>query len=81
MYCRNCGEVVDENAVICIKCGTEKGKGMEYCSHCGGKVEKGQMACMTCGYALPKEKISVKEFVKNKKKPISRVPTRDSATK
>ena len=70
MYCRNCGEVVDENAVICIKCGTEKGKGMEYCSHCGGKVEKGQMACMTCGYALPKEKISIKEFVKNKKKPI-----------
>ena len=70
MYCRNCGEMLDENALICLKCGAEKGKGSEYCSHCGNKVEKGQMACMNCGYALPKEKLSVKKFVKNKKKPI-----------
>ena len=68
MHCRQCGELIDENAVICVKCGTEKGKGTEYCAHCGSKVEKHQMACLNCGYAIPKEKISFKEFVRNKKK-------------
>jgi len=70
MYCRNCGEVIDENAMICVKCGSAKDKGTEYCSNCGAKVEKGQVACMACGYALPKEKFSVKDFIKNKKKSI-----------
>lgn len=68
MHCRQCGELIDENAVICVKCGTEKGKGTEYCAHCGSKVEKHQMVCLNCGYAIPKEKSSFKEFVKSKKK-------------
>lgn len=40
MHCRQCGELIDENAVICVKCGTEKGKGTEYCAHCGSKSRK-----------------------------------------
>ncbi len=68
MYCKNCGEVVDENALICVKCGTEREKGTEFCAHCGAKVEKGQIACRSCGYAIPKEKFSIKEFLKTKKK-------------
>lgn len=27
MHCRQCGELIDENAVICVKCGTKKAKG------------------------------------------------------
>ena len=27
MYCRNCGNEMDKEAVICVKCGVPKGKG------------------------------------------------------
>lgn len=70
MYCKNCGAEIDEKALICVNCGTKNGEGADYCSHCGTKVEKGQIACMGCGYALPKEKTSFKQIIKNKKKPI-----------
>ena len=70
MYCRNCGEEIDQNAVICVKCGSKRDQGNKYCANCGSNVEVGQVACMSCGYAIPKEKFSVNEFIKNKKKPI-----------
>ncbi len=25
MYCRNCGEQIDSNAAICVKCGLQRG--------------------------------------------------------
>jgi len=70
MYCRNCGEQINENAIVCVKCGTEKTKGSNYCANCGEKVEAGQIACMGCGYALPKEKKSFKEIIGKYKKVI-----------
>ncbi len=31
MYCKECGEkVLNKNAVICVKCGTNKGKGRNF---------------------------------------------------
>ena len=29
MYCRNCGEQIDSNAAICVKCGFAKGTGVK----------------------------------------------------
>ena len=66
MYCTNCGSPMDEKAVLCVKCGTEKGKGDSFCAHCGAAIqEKGQSVCMTCGYAIPKSKLNPKKLTKN----------------
>lgn len=52
MYCKNCGNEIDPNAAICVKCGYQKGTGANYCAHCGATVTPGASVCMGCGYAL-----------------------------
>ncbi len=50
MFCKNCGEqFVADQAVICVKCGTQKGQGVNYCANCGNPVNPGAVVCMTCG--------------------------------
>lgn len=50
MFCKNCGEqFVADQAVICVKCGTQKGMGVNYCANCGNPVNPGAVVCMTCG--------------------------------
>lgn len=40
MYCRQCGEELNNpKAVICVKCGTNKGQGENYCPDCGQEVK------------------------------------------
>ena len=34
MYCRNCGEQMNDNQAICIKCGVKVGEGTTYCANC-----------------------------------------------
>lgn len=49
-YCKNCGEpYVTDEAVICVKCGTEKGKGTNFCSYCGKPLEPQASVCLNCG--------------------------------
>lgn len=55
MYCKNCGNEIDPNAAICVKCGFEKGTGANYCAHCGAAVNPGASVCMSCGYAVTNE--------------------------
>lgn len=52
MYCKNCGEEIDERAAICVKCGFANGVGEKFCGHCGKEVEAGQTICMGCGFYL-----------------------------
>ncbi len=54
MYCRECGEkITNEKAVICIKCGTNRGKGENFCPDCGVEVKtKGSEVCLNCGIRL-----------------------------
>lgn len=53
MYCRNCGkELPNENAEVCLQCGTMKGKGDKYCANCGTAVNPGQEICLNCGCRL-----------------------------
>lgn len=51
MYCKNCGNALDANAVICVKCGVQTGQGTKFCSNCGTELAPNAAVCMSCGYA------------------------------
>ena len=52
MYCRNCGEQMNDNQAICLKCGVEVGKGNAFCSNCGKPVNADAAVCLNCGVAI-----------------------------
>ena len=52
MYCRNCGEPMNENQAICLKCGVEAGKGKSFCPNCGNTVIEEAVICVNCGVSL-----------------------------
>lgn len=54
MYCRECGEKLSNpKAVICVKCGTNKGQVNNYCPDCGQEVKnKDAEVCLNCGVRL-----------------------------
>ena len=52
MYCKNCGNLIDPNAAICVKCGCAKGTGASYCHNCGQPTVPGAAVCTSCGSAL-----------------------------
>lgn len=54
MFCRNCGEQMNDNQAICLKCGVKTGEGEAYCSNCGKEVPAGADVCLSCGVAIKK---------------------------
>ena len=52
MYCKNCGEHMNDNQAICLKCGVETGKGDSFCQNCGAAVNPGQAVCLNWGVAI-----------------------------
>lgn len=48
-FCKNCGNEMDDLAVVCVKCGTPKGAGASFCSHCGKPLMPGAAVCTACG--------------------------------
>lgn len=52
MYCRNCGNSMEETAAYCIRCGGARGTGRAYCPRCGGVTDPGAAFCAGCGCAL-----------------------------
>ena len=52
MYCRNCGNEMNQNAVVCVKCGVSKGTGNFYCPHCGKETNPVAAVCLSCGCSL-----------------------------
>lgn len=52
MYCKQCGETINPNQAVCIKCGTKVGEGNMYCSNCGKSVEASASVCLNCGFAI-----------------------------
>ncbi len=52
MFCRNCGNAMDDRAVVCVKCGVRAGDGPNYCQNCGGETAPNATVCMHCGAAL-----------------------------
>lgn len=52
MYCTNCGEQMNENQAICLKCGVKTGAGNNFCFNCGNAVNPKAVVCTNCGVAL-----------------------------
>lgn len=53
MFCKNCGQpYVTDQAVMCVKCGTQRGVGNNFCPNCGQPTPQGNQVCMNCGIAL-----------------------------
>lgn len=52
MYCRECGNSVNENAEICTNCGVRPLNGHNYCQSCGGETKDQQELCVNCGAKL-----------------------------
>lgn len=49
MFCKNCGEKMNDNKVACEKCGTYLGYGFKYCEQCGKPTDEETGACQDCG--------------------------------
>ncbi len=54
MYCKNCGEMMNDNQAICVKCGVKTGLGNKYCANYGMGISPEQDVCMNCGVAVKK---------------------------
>ena len=52
MYCKNCGQQIDDLAAVCIHCGVAVGNGASFCPHCGKQTAPGSAFCTSCGVAL-----------------------------
>ena len=49
MFCKNCGqEYMTDQAIVCTRCGVQKGIGNQYCPNCGQPVMQGAQYCMNC---------------------------------
>ena len=54
MFCKNCGESLNENQAICLKCGVKVGDGNAYCANCGEPIDANAEFCLKCGVAVKK---------------------------
>jgi len=52
MYCRNCGNEIDDKAFVCVKCGVRPHDGTKHCQACGKETQANALACVNCGAAL-----------------------------
>ena len=52
MYCRTCGNKMNDNAEICVKCGVRRNVGNDYCQVCGTRTTATMANCKMCGARL-----------------------------
>lgn len=52
MYCRTCGNKMNDNAEICVKCGVRRFVGYDYCQVCGAKTNESMKNCVKCKAVL-----------------------------
>ena len=52
MYCKNCGNLMANDAAVCVRCGCAKGTGRSYCPNCGQATDPNAAACPHCGAGL-----------------------------
>lgn len=55
MFCRSCGNNVDEKAVACMKCGLAPHDGNKFCQECGKETADKAIVCVSCGVSLEKK--------------------------
>jgi hypothetical protein len=54
MHCRNCGNEVLPQAMICTSCGAPPLKGNKFCQNCGSETNPLAEICLKCGVRLSK---------------------------
>lgn len=52
MYCRNCGNQIDDKADVCMGCGCKPLKANKFCQNCGAETSEHQEVCIKCGVKL-----------------------------
>lgn len=53
MFCKNCGQqYASDDAVICVKCGAQRGAGANFCPNCGRQTPPNSAVCLSCGVSL-----------------------------
>jgi len=52
MFCKNCGQEMNDNQAICLNCGVKVGDGNKFCKNCGNQVEETAQFCLKCGVAI-----------------------------
>ena len=52
MHCRNCGNKVAEQAVMCTSCGVPPRRGNKFCQNCGSETNPAAEVCTKCGVKL-----------------------------
>lgn len=52
MYCRNCGNKLEDKAVACMKCGLAPLTGKKYCQSCGAETDERAIVCVKCSASL-----------------------------
>ena len=52
MYCRTCGNKMNDNAELCVKCGVRRNVGTYYCQVCGKPTLDTMTNCKSCGAKL-----------------------------
>lgn len=52
MYCKACGQPINDNQAICLNCGVKVGDGDKYCANCGKPVTPEATVCLNCGVAV-----------------------------
>ena len=49
MFCKNCGQEIDDLAAVCIHCGVAVGNGVKFCQNCGSELPEEAAFCIKCG--------------------------------
>ena len=49
MYCKHCGNPMEDVAAVCVYCGVARGQGTNFCANCGTQLSPGSVYCMHCG--------------------------------
>ena len=50
MYCKHCGNPMQDAAAVCVYCGVPRGQGTNFCATCGTQQVPGSMYCGKCGH-------------------------------
>lgn len=52
MFCRNCGQQIPDQAVVCVHCGSSPKTGKNFCQNCGAASNPIAEVCIKCGVRL-----------------------------
>ena len=63
MFCKACGQQINDSQAICLNCGVKVGDGNKYCANCGKPVNPEATVCLNCGVAIQKEIEKKKEWI------------------